>query len=97
MPSPPRKVLHNVTPPLPNPAYKNGKDAGLDPRIANMVEFLDRAIRTREETVGTVVAAVGVLLGKKAMNPDNLERLIYDVSMAVRVGFYIHVTNQKDK
>jgi hypothetical protein len=67
----------------------NGQDAPLDPKIVKMVEFLDRAIRSQNPTVGTVVAAVGILLGKKGMNPDNLERLINDVNSAIRVGFVL--------
>jgi hypothetical protein len=91
---------------LPNPDYlkeiaespkSNGQDPGLDPKIVKMVDFLDRAIRTQNPTVGTVVAAVGILLGRKGMNPENLERLIYDVTSAVRVGFYLHVINSKGK
>ena len=89
---------------LPNPDYlkeiyemgkTNGQDPGLDPRIATMVEFLDRAIRSRNETIGVVVAAVGILLGRKGMDSDNLERLIYDVTAAVRVGFYLHLIKRK--
>lgn len=88
---------------LPNPDYlkemfemnkTNGQDPGLDPRISKMVEFLDRAIRSRNETVGVVTAAVGILLGRKGMDSDNLERLIYDVTAAVRVGFYLHLINK---
>jgi hypothetical protein len=92
---------------LPNPDYlkeiaespkSNGHDPGLDPKIARMVDFLDRAIRTQSNpTVGTVVAAVGILLGRKGVDPDNLERLIYDVTSAVRVGFYLHVISNKGK
>lgn len=92
---------------LPNPDYlkkrleapdqpkPNGKDPGLDPKILEMVEFLDRAIRTRNTTIGVVVAAVGILLGRKVGGLDNLERLVYDVSMAVRVGYYLHVGRGK--
>jgi hypothetical protein len=87
-----KKMLHDVTPTKPN-----GRDPGLDPHIARMVDFLDRAIRTQDPTIGTVVAAVGVLLGRKAMNHDNLERLIYDVTTAVRVGFYLHLAQNKEK
>ena len=88
---------------LPNPDYlkemletnrANGRDTGLDPKIAKMVEFLDRAIQSRNETVGVVTAAVGIILGRKGLNPDNLERLIYDVTTAVRVGFYLHCINK---
>ncbi len=82
---PPKKVLQNVT-----PSKSNGRDGGLDPKITKMVDFLDRAIRTQNPTVGTVVAAVGILLGRKGMNPDNLELLINDVNSAIRVGFYLH-------
>jgi hypothetical protein len=89
------QIQPGKTPPLPNPAHKaNGRDTPLDPRIASMVSFLDRAIRTQNETVGVVVSAFGILLGRKGGTPDNLERLIYDVSMAMRVGFYL---NHKDK
>ena len=86
------KELQNVTPSLPR---SNGQDPGLDPRIASMAEFLDRAIRTRNETVGTVIAAVGLLLGRKGMDPENLERLIGDVNSAIRVGFYLHYVKGK--
>lgn len=88
---------------LPNPDYlkeiyemnkTNGQAPGLDPRIAKMVEFLDRAIQSRNETVGVVVAALGILVGRKGMDPDNLERLIYDVTAAVRVGFYLHLMSK---
>jgi hypothetical protein len=68
----------------------NGQDTGLDPRITKMVDFLDRAIRTQDPTVGQVVAAMGILLGRKGLNPDNLERLIHDVTTAIRVGFALH-------
>ena len=86
-PVPAKKVLQNVTPSQPKP---NARDPGLDPKITKMVDFLDRAIRTQNPTVGTVVAAVGILLGRKGMNPDNLELLINDVNSAIRVGFYLH-------
>jgi hypothetical protein len=85
---------------LPNPDYlkdmhetgkANGQDPGIDPKIADLAEFLDRAIRTKNTTIGTVVAAVGILLGRTGGDPDNLERLIYDVTTAVRVGFYLHL------
>jgi hypothetical protein len=88
---------------LPNPDYlkemletnkANGRDTGLDPKIAKMVDFLDRAIRTQNTTIGTVTAAVGILLGRKVGDPDNLERSIYDVTTAVRVGFYLHCINK---
>jgi hypothetical protein len=89
---------------LPHPDYlkeiyemgkTNGQDVGLDPKIANMVNFLDRALRTQQNpTVGIVVAAMGILLGRHGMNPDNLERIIYDVTVAVRVGFYLHCINK---
>jgi hypothetical protein len=72
----------------------DGQDPGLDPKITRMIEFLDRAIRSQDPTVGQVIAAVGVLLGRKGMNLDNLERLIHDVTTAIRVGFYL---SQKDK
>jgi hypothetical protein len=84
---------------LPNPDYlkemhetgkANGLDTGLDPKIARMVEFLDRAIRTQNTTIGVVTAAVGILLGRKVGDPDNLESTVYDVTTAVRVGFYLH-------
>jgi hypothetical protein len=86
-----QKVLQNVTPSQPKP---NGQDPGLDPRITRMAEFLDRAIRTQDVTVGIVIAAVGVLLGKKVLDPDHLERMTRDVTTAIRVGFYL---NHKDK
>jgi hypothetical protein len=78
------KALQNVAPAQ---SKLNGQDAPLDPKIVKMVEFLDRAIRSQNPTVGTVVAAVGILLGRKGMNSDNLERLINDVNSAIRVGF----------
>jgi hypothetical protein len=85
------KMLQAVTPSKPN-----GQDTGgLDPKIIHMVNFLDRAIRTQNTTVGTVIAAVGILLGRKGMNRDNLERLINDVNSAIRIGFYL--TQNKDK
>jgi hypothetical protein len=92
---------------LPNPDYlkeivespkPNGRDPGLDPKITHMVEFLDRALRAYQPqsnaTVGTVTAAIGILLGRHGMNPDNLDRLIYDMTAAMRVGFYLHVINK---
>jgi hypothetical protein len=82
---PRQKLLHDVTKPR-----LNGQDTGLDPRITKMVDFLDRAIRTQDPTVGQVIAAVGILLGRKGLNPDNLERVIHDVTTAIRVGFYLH-------
>jgi hypothetical protein len=92
---------------LPNPDYlkeiaespkSNGQDPGLDPKIANLIEFIDRALRTRNDvTVGMFVAAVGILLGRRSLNPDNLERIIYDVTTAVRVGFYLDVINKQGK
>ena len=81
-------VSHDVTP------KPNGQDVPLDPRITRMVHFLDQAIRTQDPTIGVVVAAVGVLLGRKVLNPDHLERMVTDLSMATRVGFYL---NRKDK
>ena len=84
---PDQKVLQRVTP--------NGKDPGLDPKIVKLTDFLDRAIRTQDPTVGTVIAAVGILLGRKSMNPDNLERLIHDVTTAIRVGFALHQMRDK--
>jgi hypothetical protein len=86
-----QKVLQGVTPSQPKP---NGQDVPLDPKIVRMVEFLDRAIRTQNPTIGVVVAAVGVLLGRVVLGPDHLERMVRDVSMAIRVGFYL---NHKDK
>jgi hypothetical protein len=86
----PDQVLQNVTRPS-----GNGHDTGLDPKIVKMVDFLDRAIKTQNPTVGTVIAACGVLLGRKGMNPDNLERLIHDVTTAIRVGFYLHSSKGK--
>lgn len=91
---------------LPNPAYlqnrleepqskPNGQDPGLDPKITEMVDFLERAIQTRNTTIGIVTAAVGILLGRKVGSPDNLERFIYDVTTAVKVGFYLHVGKGK--
>jgi hypothetical protein len=59
-----------------------------------MVEFLDRAIRTQDPTVGVVVAAFGVLLGTKVLSHEHLERMVNDLSMATRVGFYL---SRKDK
>jgi len=59
----------------------------LDPKILKMAEFLDRAIRSQDTTVGVVVSAVGILLGKKVMNVTNLEQMSRDVTMAMRVGF----------
>jgi hypothetical protein len=93
MPNPSeQKVSHDVTPaPPPKP---NGGDVPLDPRIVKMVEFLDRAIRSQNVTVGVVMAAFGILLGRKIPGPDQCERMIKDVSMAIRVGFYL---NRKDK
>lgn len=88
---------------LPNPDYlkeiyemnkANGQDVGLDPQIVRMVGLLDRVIKPQNPTVGVVVAAMGILVGRHGMNPDNLERLIYDVTTAVRVGFYLHCINK---
>lgn len=91
MPDPPTKELQIVTP----PKGSNGHDPGLDPKIVKMVDFLDRAIQTQNPTVGTFIAAVGILLGRKGMNPENLERVIYDVNSAIRVGFYLHYIKGK--
>jgi len=77
------------------PPKSNGGDPGLDPKIARMAEFLDRAIRTQNPTVGTVIAAVGILLGRKGVDPENLERVINDVNSAIRVGFYLHYIKGK--
>lgn len=95
---------------LPNPDYlkeianlpkSNGQDPGLDPKIVHMIQFLDRALRSyqpqQNATVGIVVAAIGILLGRKGLNPENLERLIYDVDVAIRVGFYLDVISKKGK
>lgn len=90
-PPPPGKELQNVTP------KSNGQDQGIDPKIIRMAEFLDRVIRSQNPTIGTVIAAVGIVLGRKGMNPQNLERLIYDVNSAIRVGFYLHYIKGKDK
>ncbi len=83
------KELQTVTP------SGNGYDYGLDPKIVKMVEFLERAVRTQNPTVGTFIAAVGIMLGKRGLNPENLERVIYDVNSAVRVGFYLHYIKGK--
>lgn len=85
------KELQTVTP----PPGSNGQDHGLDPKIVKMVEFLERAVRTQNPTVGTFIAAVGLMLGKKGLNPENLERVIYDVNSAIRVGFYLHYIKGK--
>jgi len=90
--TPDRSVLHRVTPPPVARRKGNGQrvdDEPLDPRIVKMVEFLDKAIRSQNVTVGVVVAAVGVLLGRKVLNHDHLERMVKDVSAAVRVGFFL--------
>jgi len=94
---PNRPVLHHVAPPVPPQPKGNGKDHGLDPKIVEMVEFLDRAIRSKNPTVGTVIAAVGVLLGRKGMSRENLERLIHDVNTAIRVGFFLDHSTRKPK
>jgi hypothetical protein len=88
--TPTKKVLQGVTPSKPN-----GRDMGLDPRIIHMVDFLDRAISTQNPTVGTVIAAMGILLGRKGLDPENLERVIHDVNSAIRVGFYLHQTRDQ--
>jgi len=99
---PKQPVLHRATPPA-RPQLRprgNGQmqPAPLDPKIVKMVEFLDRAIRSQNVTVGVVIAAVGVLLGRKGMSRDNLERLIHDINTAIRVGFYLDQLNRnKDK
>lgn len=85
------KELQTVTP----PPGSNGQDPGLDPKIVKMVDFLERAVRTQNPTVGTFIAAVGIMLGRKGMNPENLERVIYDVNSAIRVGFYLHYIKGK--
>ena len=87
------KELQTVTPSL--PTKSNGHDPGLDPKIAHMVDFLERAVRTQNPTVGTFIAAIGIMLGRKGMNPENLERVIYDVNSAIRVGFYLHYVKGK--
>lgn len=93
MPDPP--VLHHVTPPPATTSKPNGKDdVPLDPRITRMAQFLDRAIRTQNVTVGVVVAAVGILLGRKVLSLDHLERMVKDMTTAIRVGFYL---NRKDR
>ena len=81
--NPSRRVI------VPSQPKPNGHDGGLDPKIVRMVDFLDRAIRTQDPTVGTVIAAVGILLGRKGLSVDNLERLIHDVNSAIRVGFHL--------
>jgi hypothetical protein len=86
------KELQTVTP---SQLKSNGQDPGIDPKITEMAEFLDRAIRTRNPTVGTFIAAVGILLGRKGLNPENLERVIFDVNSAIRVGFYLHYIKGK--
>jgi hypothetical protein len=89
-----RPVLPPVTPPQLRP---NGEDVPLDPRIVRMVEYLDRAIRSQNVTVGVVIAAVGVLLGRKVLHHDHLERMVRDVTMAIRVGFYLNSSQKKGK
>lgn len=89
IPDPDPGHMNNV---IPRP---NGQDTGLDPKIVEMVDFLDRAIRTRNTTVGIVMAAVGILLGRKVGNVDNLPRVVHDVTTAIRVGFYLHVGKGK--
>jgi hypothetical protein len=85
-------VSQNVTP---QPPGSNGGDPGIDPKIVRMVEFLERCIRSQNPTVGTVIAAVGIILGRKGLNPENLERVINDVNSAIRVGFYLHYIKGK--
>lgn len=80
MPKPPARVQGRAK--LNGQVYQQ-----LDPKILKMVEFLDRAIRSQDTTVGVVVSAVGILLGKKVMNVTNLEQMSRDVTMAMRVGF----------
>jgi ribosomal protein S3 len=84
------RELQNVTPPS-----GNGHDQGIDPKIVKMAEFLDRAIRTQNTTVGIVTAAIGIVLGRKGENPETLERMISDVNSAMRVGFYLHYIKGK--
>ena len=83
------KVLENITP------RSNGQDVPLDPRIVKTVHLLDQVLRAQDPTIGVVVAAVGVLLGAKVMNSEQLERMVGDLSMATRVGYYI--THNKEK
>lgn len=75
----------------------NGSDAGIDPKIIAMANYLDRAIRSQNPTVGTVIAAVGILLGRKGVSYENLERLTHDITTAIRVGFYLNQASKKDK
>jgi hypothetical protein len=82
MPKPPAKVQGRAK--LNGQVYRQ-----LDPKILKMAEFLDRAIRSQDTTVGVVVSAVGVLLGRKVMNATNLEQMSRDVTMAMRVGYYL--------
>jgi len=80
-------VSHSVTRPKPN---GRDPDVPLDPRIVRMVEFLDRAIRSQNVTVGIVVAAVGILLGRKVARPEHLDSMVKDMSMAIRVGYFFN-------
>ena len=68
----------------------------LDPKIIKMAEFLDRAIRSQDVTVGVVVSAVGVLLGRKVMDAQNLENMARDVTMAMKIGFYLASASRKE-
>jgi hypothetical protein len=86
------KELQNVTPSQPG---SNGQDHGIDQKIVMMVDFLERAVRTQNPTVGTFIAAVGLMLGKRGLDPQNLERVIFDVNSAIRVGFYLHYIKGK--
>jgi len=91
MPRPPAKVQGHAK--LNGQVYKQ-----LDPKIIKIAEFLDRAIRSQDTTVGVVVSAVGVLLGKKVLNVANLEQMSRDVTMALRVGFYLaQASREEDK
>jgi len=91
MPKPPAKVHGRAK--LNGQVYKQ-----LDPKIIKMAEFLDRAIRSQDPTIGVVVSAVGVLLGRKVMNATNLEQMVHDVSMAMRVGYHLaNASHEEDK
>ena len=90
MPKPPAKVQGRAK--LNGQVYQQ-----LDPKILKMVEFLDRAIRSQDTTVGVVVSAVGVLLGRKVMNTTNLEQMARDVTMAMRVGYHLANASREEE
>lgn len=66
--------------------------SGIDKQITDLALKLDRYIFAQRPdgkpiTVGLAVAALGVLLASKPTSPENNERMIADITSAIRAAF----------